>query len=576
MGQGVRQRAGMAALGALAGLSLYLLAKIVDENWLGDRLALALVSFAVVFFAGSLSMAGPVRMARALAMAAGLAAVVALLLSWAGLRYESLNDFQPFPLFAATVLAVLPLPFLMAQAGPGWRDYPSLFTQSWGLFVRLSLAVIFVGVVWGVILLSDALFGLIGLRWIEQALEMPVVPWLITGMVFGLALAVVNELSDYVSPFLILRLLRLLVLPVLVVLVVFGLALPLRGLGGLFGGLSSAATLLAMVAAAVTLVSAAVDQADAEAVGPGLRARAVQALALLVPVPAGLAAVSLWLRVGQYGWTPGRLFAAWMVVLALGYGVFYALAVLRPGSQVGWQAAVRRANIGLALAMIGSAALWLTPLLHPEAIAARSQLARFEAGGRNAEDVDIYALSQWGRAGARALDALEEIAAEPGQTALAARLKGEQQANAPMDPVALRAALLPILALQPSDATATRDAILAAADPSLLNYWRSSCERVMPEGHRGCVMVVADLWTDLPGAEALMVTADEGGFLNYNGLVLTADGLQSHAVQDRDGFLPDQGEGSDVLVALQAAPPVLEPAPLHQIRVGAARLLMLP
>lgn len=572
MGQGVRQRAGMAALGALAGLSLYLLAKIVDENWLGDRLALALVSFAVVFFAGGLSMAGPVRMARALAMAAGLGLGVALLLSWAGLRYDSLNDFQPFPLFAATVLAVLPLPFLMAQAGPGWRDYPSLFSQSWGLFVRLSLAVIFVGVVWGVILLSDALFGLIGLRWIEQVLEMPVAPWLITGLVFGLALAVVNELSDYVSPFLILRLLRLLVVPVLVVLVVFGLALPLRGLGGLFGGLSSAATLLAMVAAAVTLVSAAVDQADAEAVGLGWRSRAVQALALLVPVPAGLAAVSLWLRVGQYGWTPGRLFAAWMVVLALGYGVFYALAVLRPG----WRAGVRRANIGLALAMIGSAALWLTPLLHPEAIAARSQLARFEAGGRKPEDVDLYALSQWGRAGARALAALTEIAAEPGQEALAARLKGEQDTNAPMDPVALRAALLPILPLQPGNATATRDAILAAADPSLLNYWRSSCERVLPQGQRGCVMVVADLWTDAPGPEALMVTTDEGGFLNYNGLVLTADGLQSHEVQDRDGFLPDQGEGSEVLVALQAAPPVLEPAPFNQISVGAARLLLWP
>ena len=73
-----------------------------------------------------------------------------------------------------------------------------------------------------------------------------------------------------------------------------------------------------------------------------------------------------------------------------------------------------------------------------------------------------------------------------------------------------------------------------------------------------------------------MVTTDEGGFLNYNGLVLTADGLQSHAVQDRDGFLPDQGEGSDVLVALQAAPPVLEPAPMNQISVGAARLLLWP
>lgn len=572
MGQGIRQRADMAALGALAGVSLYLLAKIVDENWLDERLALALVSFAVVFFAGGLSMAGPVRMARALGMAAALGLAVALLLSWAGLRYDSLHDFQPFPLFAAAVLAVLPLPFLMAQAGPGWRDYPSLFTHSWGLFVRLSLAVIFVGVVWGVILLSDALFGLIGLRWIEQALEMPLAPWLITGLVFGLALAVVNELSDYVSPFLILRLLRLLVVPVLVVLVVFGLALPVRGLGGLFGGLSSAATLLAMVAAAVTLVSAAVDQAEADAVGPGLQARAVQALALLVPVPAGLAAVSLWLRVGQYGWTPGRLFAAWMVVLALGYGVFYALAVLRPG----WQVGVRRANIGLALAVIGSAGLWLTPVLHPEAIAARSQLARFEAGGRKPEDIDIYALSQWGRAGDLALNRLEDIAAEPGQTALAARLAGEQQGNAPMDAAALRAALLAILPLQPNDATATRDAILAAADPSLLNYWRARCEQVLPEGQRGCVMVVADLWADLPGPEALMVTTDEAGFLNYNGLVLTADGLQSHAVQDRDGFLPDQGEGRDLLMTLQVAPPVLEPAPFNQISVGAARLLMLP
>ncbi|EKD59653.1 MAG: hypothetical protein ACD_54C01219G0003, partial [uncultured bacterium] len=89
MGQGIRQRADMAALGALAGVSLYLLAKIVDENWLDERLALALVSFAVVFFAGGLSMAGPVRMARALGMAAALGLAVALLLSWAGLRYDS-------------------------------------------------------------------------------------------------------------------------------------------------------------------------------------------------------------------------------------------------------------------------------------------------------------------------------------------------------------------------------------------------------------------------------------------------------------------------------------------------------
>lgn len=568
--QSLQRRMAMAALGALAGLSFYLLAKIIAENWLAERLALALTSFAGVFFAAGLSMAGPLRMVRALASAAVLGLVVALLISWAGLRFASVSDFPAFPLFAAVVLTLLPLPFLMAAGGVGWRDYSSLFTHAWGLFVRLSLAVIFVGVVWGVILLSNALFGLIGLRVIEQLLEIPLVPWLITGTTFGLALAVVNELTDYISPFLILRLLRLLIAPVLLVLLVFVLALPLRGLTGLFGGLSSAATLLGMVAAAVTLVSAAVDQAESEAVAPGWNALAAKALALLVPIPAALAVWALWLRVAQYGWTPGRLFVAWMAVLALGYGAFYAAAVLRPG----WMARVRTANIWLALVLIGSAALWLTPLLHPEALSARSQLARFEAGGRNPDDLDLYALSHWGRAGAAARATLEDIALQPGQEALAARLKGDAP-EATSDAATLRSSLQAILPLQPATATATRDAILAAADPSLLLYWRKSCETILAAGQRACVMVVADLWTDRPGDEALIITAGLDGFMSYTGLALTDVGLQQHSVQARTGLLPDQAEGSDLLIALQSTPPAIKPAPLNQVMVGDTGLLLL-
>jgi hypothetical protein len=216
-----------------------------------------------------------------------------------------------------------------------------------------------VGVVWGLILLSGALFDLVGLTLIDDLLQIDVAPWLITGVVFGLALAVVNELSDFVSPFLILRLLRLLLPLVLVVLVVFLAALPLRGLTGLFGGLSSAGTLLAMVATAVTLISAAVDQADEDAVAGGLMAWATRALALILPLPAALATWALSLRVTQYGWTPERLFVAATAALAIAYGLSYAFSALRRS----WRADIRSVNVFNALAIIVLAALWQTPLL---------------------------------------------------------------------------------------------------------------------------------------------------------------------------------------------------------------------
>jgi len=565
----VQQRIGMALLGALAGLSFYLLAKVIDEALLAERLTLALSGFAVVFFAGALSMAGPMRLLRAALASALLGALVAALLSVAGLRYASVTEFGAFPLAAAFVLATLPMPFVMAAAGAGWRDYSSLFTHAWGMFVRLSLAFVFVGVVWGMILLSDALFALIGLTLITDLLAFPVVPFLLTGMTFGLALAVVNELSDYVSPYLILRLLRLLVLPVLVVLVVFVAALPLRGLSGLFGGLSSAATLLAMAAAAVTLVSAAVDQEDGQAVAAGLGARAAQALALVLVVPAALAAWALWLRVGQYGWTPGRLFGAWMAALALGYGGFYAAAVLRGN----WRARIRSANVTMALGLIGSAALWLG-VISPEAISTRSQIARFDASG-DVKDLELYTISQWGLAGAAARADLEARAKLPGQEALAAALAGDP-VETEADAGKLRADLVAILPLQPATATATRDAMLAAADPALLSYWLASCQVILPAGPRACAMVVADLWTDAPGEEALMVISNADGFMSYSGLTLDAGNLVQHGISSSNGFLPEQAEGAALLAALQRAAPAVQAAPFNLLRAGQTDMLMLP
>ena len=565
-------RLAMTLLGGLAGLAFYWLGVIVEDGLLDARLALALAAFAGTFFGGAMAMAGPVALPRAAAMAAGLDVLVAGLISLAALRFDTVNDLSEAPLIllAGLVLSLLPLPFLIAAAGPGWRDYPTLFTHGWGLFVRLSFAWIFVGVVWGLILLSGALFDLVGLTLIDDLLKIEVAPWLITGVVFGLALAVVNELSDFVSPFLILRLLRLLLPLVLLVLVVFLAALPFRGLTGLFGGISSAGTLLAMVATAVTLISAAVDQTDEDAVGGGLMAAAARALALILPLPAALAIWALQLRVAQYGWTPERLFVALTAGLALAYALSYASAALRGG----WRSGIRSVNRFNALAVILVAAVWLTPLLDAERISTKSQMARFAASGDPAV-LDLWALGHWGRAGAAARTELEALATQPGQQALADVLAGiATDSTASLDQA--RADLIAVLPLQPPGATVQRDAFLAAADLYDLQSWAEACKTDMPTGGPGCVMVVADLYPGQPGEEALFAVYSPAGYVSYSGLWLEGKSLVRRQILPGFGQLPEGAAAQDAIRQLQSSAPVLVPAPLNMLQVGDSGLIMLP
>lgn len=572
----MQQRLAMALIGALAAASLYLLGKIIDQNLLPDRSALALAVFAGTFFTALLSTAGPLSIPRAALGALGLGVVVSALTTLASLRYPAVDAIGNAPAtgLMVVVLALLPMPFLIAAAGQGWRHYPTLFVQAWSIFVRTSLAWVFVALVWGVILLSTTLFGLVGLTLIDDLLDVAIMPWLITGLTLGLALAVVTELSDYVSPFLILRLLRLMLPPVLLVLAVFLLALPLRGLSGLFGGLSAAATLLAMVAAGATLVTSALDQAETEATQSPLMRRATQALALMLPLPAGLAAWSIWLRVEQYGWTPGRVFAGVFAGLALCYGLSYALAVLRGGT---WMARIRSANVAMALAAMAVAALWLTPLLNADRISAQSQYGRYLAANDPAV-LDVWALQTWGNAGAEVIALLAETAKGAGQEALAAKL-AETTPTPDMptpDAAALRATLTAGMPVQPASATATRDALLALADVTDLAFWTDRCADPLPEGGPGCVMVVADFMTGLPGEEALLILRQSDGYISYDGLAQGAGVLLRYGVISPFGALPYYDEGSSLIRDLQKAPPALMPSPFNQIQVGDTRLMLQP
>jgi hypothetical protein len=264
------------------------------------------------------------------------------------------------------------------------------------------------------------------------------------------------------------------------------------------------------------------------------------------------------------------LFVAWMVAVGLGYAWLYAAAIM-VGAD--WRGRIRRANTVLAFVVIGTAALWLTPILNPEAISARSQMARFEAGG----DIDFSVLADWGTAGAAVRTRLELLAKQPGQEALAARLQQEGTVAAADENLdAVRASLLIAMPLQPATATATRDALLAAAPRYLLTTWSDDCATKMANGAPACVLVIADLWTGIPGNEAIFITTDSMGSVMYTGLSLTVDGVQQHPVTAPKGNLLDQTAGQALLSALQGAAPVVAPAPINLLRIGETDLLMTP
>jgi len=570
----------MAAIGALAGVCFYAL----SEAWAGGALPVRAMLFLSVgglaFFTGLLVMAGPVGPRRAAVAALATALPVAGLMTWASLRYADPGDIPlgPSEAFAAVLLGMMPWPFWIAYFRGNWADYPTHFVESWSAVIRITAAVVFTGLVWGILYLSDALLSLVGLDVIERLIGIDLVPYVLTGAVTGLAMAVVAELSDVLSPDLLLRLLRLLVPVVLVVMAVFLVALPLRGFDTVFSGLSVAGTLLAMAGVAVLLVSAACDVTEDQAMHP-VMARSGQGLAALVIVPAGLAVWALALRVTEAGWTPPRVAGAAVAVVALGYGAGYLWSLVGGGR---WRKRVRHVNLAMALVIMALSALWLTPVVDATAISAQSQVARYADGRGTLDRLDLYALERWGVAGAAGVARLDVLATEPGQEALAARLSDRDTwttSEVPSDET--RAALLRVMPVVPATASGQAADLVASLEVWDLRDWQAACERRLPDGRAACALVLADLWPAWPPAdpgapEAIFLSVSPEGWLSQTALTRNPDdtGWDRRGASQGENMTPD--DGAAALTAVLDAGPVLEPVPQRQLRLGDRTVTILP
>lgn len=567
-------RVRLALAGGVGGGLVWAVVRASEDRLIGHYPAFALFGLILVGFGALLAMAGPIGFGRALPRAFGLGALVAGLIGLTALRYAAADDLfnSPIPLLALLTVAALPVPFLIAAARTSWRDYPALFLEAWSVVLRGAAAGGFTGLVWLVIYLSDEVLRIVGIDAISRVLEHEVVPIVLTGAVFGLGMAVIHDLSELLSPYVVLRVFRLFLPVVLAVMAVFLIALPFRGLDGLAGGLSPATLLLTMVAGGVALVSIAIDQTDAEATQSPLLLGCTKGLTLVLPVVAGLALYAIWLRVADYGWSPERLFILLVAGIGVAYGLVYAAAVLR---GAGWMERIRQGNIRVALGIIALAALWLTPVLNAERISAQSQLARFEATSR-AEVLDVHALRSWGKPGAAVIAVLEEKARAPGQEALAAVLAG-QPGGPVVDREALVAALIAVMPVQPATATGTRDMLLGAVDDYQLQDWTQVCQAGTEPDAPHCLMVIADLLPNHPGEEAMLFLQRSPDYAEISGLYLDDSGnpvlrMASHP----DGGYPDAAEAAALLRQYRDAPPPVTPVPLNQLGTGPTGLIFLP
>jgi hypothetical protein len=329
-----------------------------------------------------------------------------------------------------------------------------------------------------------------------------------------------------------------------------------------------------MAAAGITGVTVVLDAGEAEASRSPVLRGAARVTALLVPVLAGLGIWALAQRVGAYGWTPERLFLGLLLGLAAAYGAAYAAAVLR---GPGWEARIRAANPPLALGVLAAAVLWLTPVLDAEAISARDQLARYEAGQLAAAALDAQAIGRWGRAGEAALAGIRAAAEARGDAAALARLDdpGAAPEAAQADLAALRAEVAAVLPLRPESATGTRDMFLALMQPWELTALRDAC-LAEAGGQPGCLMVVADLLPGLPGEEAVLATGAASDWPLLEGLYASPEGwLTRAAVRTATGY-PTAEAARALIAAWRDAPPPLAPAPVMQLGTGETGVFFLP
>ena len=391
-------------LGALFALAIQQLADLPDSGWeWGKRLVASTAIFlAVSGIAFGLSWQRG-RHVPAAVMAAICGVIAGGVMLWNG------DSSGPWPVgsgvVAAGVFIVLfqaadkrhpHLPTNWSWTGvKSWKRqalvYSDVHETVWTDTLLGGISGIFTGIAIGIAFLLAEMFHLVKIDLLRDLLRKEWVMALLIGGAYGGGMGLLRERAVIIS---LLQRVAMIVLRVLAPILAVGLVaflavLPFTGLAPLWATGETTPSMLGAGLAALFLVNAVIgDKAEDAALSRPLRWGAMALALALLP----LVAISAWstgLRIGQYGFSPERLWALTFIILATVTAVAYAAAILRRGD---WVARLYRSNMHLAFILGGVALILSTSIIGFDRMATADQIARLESGRTKPIDFDYRGL----------------------------------------------------------------------------------------------------------------------------------------------------------------------------------------
>ena len=409
--------------------------RLVDN---GNEIAIwrqVAATFVIVATLGFVLPAELRRLVWAIGFAFGAASVLAFV-GWFTAAYNKGGEIAEYPFLAGIFALLIAVPLFQTVRDEGaWRfPYGRLHSHVWTDAVIGAASLAFTGVSFLLAFLIAQLFDLIGIKFFTELLREEWFGAILAGFAFGAALGLLRERDALVAMLQKLVLVIFSVLaPVLAfALVGFLLSLPFTGLSPLWAsGVPTTPVLLFAAAGAAGLINAVIgDGKDEGSHNRVLRWSALLLSCCILPL-AVIAAISMGVRIEQYGFTPDRIWGLLAVLVASVYGVAYLVAALkavRAKALLDWDDHIRPANVRIALGVCALALFLALPILDFGAMSARDQLARLKAGVTEAKEFDWRAMAfDFGPKGRAALARLAKSGPAAQQKAAKAALASDNR-----------------------------------------------------------------------------------------------------------------------------------------------------
>jgi hypothetical protein len=564
----------MAAIAALAGLAFHFL----TNHKYGDiplpvwrQPAATLVAIATLSFVLTIERR---RWWWALAFALAWGVITALV-GWFTARYNADPTIFEWPYLAGLFAVVLAAPLFQTMRDQGrWSlPYERLHGHAWADAVIGAASLGFTGIVFLMSWLIAGLFDLIGIEQIKNLLEKGWFDWVLAGFAFGGAVGLLRD-RDRLLPLLqrLVRIVLSVLAPVLAVaLVLFLASIPFTGLQKFWNSGVPATPLLLAAGAGAILLANTVFAEDAESRSPNRVLRWASLLLVLVVLPlAGIAALSIAIRIDQYGWTPERMWGVVAVLVAIAYGLAGWYASWR--GHLNFDEPLRPLQTKLALGLCGLALFLALPIVDFGSISARSQVARLEGGKVIPAKFDWAAMAfKFGPAGRSELTRISQAGPAAIRTMAATALKATDRWEATgqklaAGPPPIEISVIPSSIPVPTD---LRQLLLKGAKDQEAFCSEGGACRVYPQPDGATYVVFMDGCANVPASNlddpAIHCARTPGVFARQNG-------RWTNIYSGNAGIAPMSK--ADELTSLKQESEALERGDVHIVPVAKHQLMV--